>query len=78
VKQRKVFLHVIVENVPPFEPARRMLSEAFIAVGRARYVAALERYCECLKSGDWPGYDDAGGDIVNGWRLVQPAAFMIL
>lgn len=78
VPQRSRFLHVIVENIKPFEPARRELSQEFIEVGRARYIWALERYCECLKTKVWPGFDDQGNDIVNGWRLVQPKDWMIL
>ncbi len=78
VNPRNGFLHVVVENIKPFEIARRRLSEEFIEVGRARYTAALERYCDCLKSGIWPGFDDEGNNIVNGWRLVQPESFMIV
>jgi hypothetical protein len=78
VSPRNRFLHVIVENVKPFEPARRELSQEFIDLGRMRYVCALERYCQCLKSKQWPGFDDEGNDIVNGWRLVQPESWMIL
>ncbi len=74
---RTRFLHVIVENIKPFQPARRELSQEFIEVGRATYTAALDRYCRCLKENYWPGFDDEGRDIVNGWRLVEPEAYMI-
>ncbi len=76
-KQRNQFLHVLVENTAPFETARRILAEEFINIGRARYTAALARYCRCLKAKKWPGYDDEGNDIVNGWRLVSPLAYMV-
>ncbi len=78
VQQRTGFLHCIVENIPPFETARRILSNEFIEIGREKYLKALHRYTECLKTGVWSGYDDEGNDLVDGWRLTQPQSYMIL
>lgn len=65
-EDRTDWLHVIVENLHPYEPARRLLASDFVSLGREQYIAALQRYCRCLASGYWPGYDDEG-DTWNGW-----------
>ena len=64
-----------VENYPPFEPFRRLLSEDYIAIGRQTYTHALAQYAKALKSGVWHGYDD-GPDAVQGWSIVSPAPYM--
>ncbi len=77
-RPRNTFLHVLSENVPPFEPARGMLSAEFVEMGRATYIHALRFYCECLKSNQWPGYDDMAEERINGWTLIQPKAWMVM
>lgn len=69
--------HLIVENEAPFEPARRMLDAEFIGLGRTQYLADLALYCQCLKHNEWPGLDDIGSDIIDGWRITAPEAWMI-
>lgn len=63
-EDRCSFLHALMENVFPFEPGKRNMSQEFIELGRAKYVRALKRYCKCLKENKWPGFDE-------GWTLVQ-------
>lgn len=67
-EDRAEFVHVIQESFPPWEPARKVLSAEFIELGRMQYQAALLRYAQCLKTGQWPGY---GGEIVEPepWML---------
>lgn len=72
-EDRDSFLHVVQESFPPYEIGKRLLSQEFIQVGRNKYLMALRRYCECLKSGIWPGYDDGG---LNGWTLSEPEHWM--
>jgi hypothetical protein len=75
---RLEFLHVLQESYPPWQVGRRILSEEFVQLGRMKYLSALKRYCQCLKANSWPGFDDGEDrDILNGWRLVQPEAWMI-
>lgn len=74
------FAHVVQESVKPYETARRMLSEEFIQIGRAEYKRALADYCWCVKNQKFPGYDDIEsmrGSIRDGWRVVEPEAWMI-
>lgn len=76
-EERIEFRHVIQENFHPYETSRRILSSEFLELGRAQYLQALKRYCQCLESGEWPSYDDEGREVIEGWQLVQPEAWMI-
>lgn len=72
------FRHAISESGPPWETACRVLSQDFITLGRMRYIEALERYCQCLKSGDWPGYDTPEkGTVWQGWLITEPESWMV-
>lgn len=64
-EQRSEFLFPLMENVFPFQPARRYLSPQFLEFGRTKYLHALRWYCQCLKAGKWPGYEE-------GWSLCEP------
>ena len=61
-ENRHRFKHLIQENEFPYHTTYKPLSDEFVHLGRIRYLAALKRYCQCLSSGDWPGY--AGDEIV--------------
>jgi hypothetical protein len=75
-EDRREFLHVLQENVKPFETARRSLSAEFISIGRDFYRNALVRYCQCLKSGTWPGYDDESSAFP--WQVVDVEPWMVM
>ncbi len=62
------FGHVISEADEPYECTHRLLSAEFLDLGRADYMAALKRYCRCLKSNIWPGFDT---------DIVEPSAWMV-
>lgn len=75
---RNDFRHLIVENEPPYEPARRFLSSEFIGLGREKYVQALKLYCQCVKAGYWPSYkDETELTLPDGYECVSPEAWMI-
>jgi hypothetical protein len=76
-EDRIEFLHVLQESYAPWEVGKRILSEEFIQLGRLQYLTALKRYCRCLVDNHWPGYDDEGRMILNGWNLTSPEAWMI-
>lgn len=77
-EDRVDFFHIISENYPPFEIGKRFLSAEFVNLGRVRYTDALERYCRCLKTGVWPGYDtDPMGLSFHGFNLCEPIAWMV-
>lgn len=73
---REEFYHVIQENTSPWTIGRRLLSHEFLEIGRLKILNALEAYCRCLKTGVWPSWDDSGDNVINGWGLTQPEAWM--
>lgn len=74
-EDRNTYCFVGTENYEPFEPFKRMLSQDFIQIGRQTYQDVLKRYCRCVKTGIWPGYDDHA-DAIQGWSLTAPEPFM--
>lgn len=68
---------VLSENVPPYQPGRRLLSEEYLALGRQQYRAALALYCRCLADDYWPAWDD-GQNTLDGWTLSQPEPWMVM
>lgn len=73
-EDRNTFGHIVQENIAPFHVEKRILSEEFVELGRAQYMAALALYCRCLATGDWPGY--YAPVVLDGWALVSPDAWM--
>lgn len=75
-EDRTDFLHVLSENVPPYEPGRRLLTNEYLEMGRRFIKGALRHYCQCLTTGIWPDYDYNTQNI-RGWTLTEPEAWMI-
>lgn len=77
----EMFCHLVIESEEPYEIARRVVGPDFMALGRSRVLRDLRFYCQCLKTGDWPGYDDYDPDpsetIIDGWRVVEPEPWMM-
>lgn len=67
---------IIQESYEPWQPAKRLLSQDFIDIGRAEYRKHLALYCACLKAGRWPDYDSTD-ESVQGWSIVRPEPFMV-
>lgn len=74
-EDRNTFCFILQENFAPWQPAKRMLSEDFLVLGRADYQRTLANYCQCLKSDKWPDYDEHD-ESVQGWSVVRPEPFM--
>ena len=77
---RRDFRHYVQENTEPFEVAKRILSSEFIALGRQQYARALKRYARCLKTGNFPGYDDSTNPadiVIDGHLVTSPEAWMV-
>ena len=76
-EDRTDWLHVLQESFPPWQVGKRLLSAEFVELGRLKYVSALRRYCQCLKAGQWPGYEDGQRRVLDGWSVVEPAPYMV-
>lgn len=79
-ERRTEFRHIIQENYKPFEIGKRILSAEFISLGRQRYVRTLQRYAQCLKKQEFPGYDETGNAqdlVIDGWLVTAPEAWMV-
>jgi hypothetical protein len=56
--KRPAHVIIAVENFPPHDLKVHMLDDAAMATGLLKYRELLNRYAECVKSGNWPGYAD--------------------
>lgn len=67
----KNFGHIIQESSEPYEPVCRILTFEFVSIGKKDFTYQMERYCRCLKSGNFPGYDDSPVDA-EAWMIMNP------
>jgi len=76
---RNGFAHILQESYAPYEVGKRLLDEEFIELGREKYINAIKKYCECLKSGKFGGYDDYSLYMLkfDGFTSVGPESWMI-
>lgn len=74
-EDRVDFRHIIQESFPPFQVGLEILSAEYVELGRASYIGALRKYCQCLATGIWPGY--AAQVQFDRWNLCEPSAWMV-
>jgi exodeoxyribonuclease VIII len=74
-EDRNTWCFIIQENYPPYQTGKRILSQDFMALGRQQYESLLSRYCQCLKTGHFPGYDDNQNSI-QGWGVIEMESYM--
>lgn len=72
---RTSFVHVLQESEAPYYCELTDLSAEFIHIGRNAYRAALRKYCECLKTGIWDGYE---ARRVHGRRITEPPPWILI
>jgi hypothetical protein len=77
VEDRLEFGHIVQENYPPYEVERMIVSQEFMQFGRDSYLSALRLYCQCLKTGMWPGYAPAPL-CLNGWNYIEPVPWQMI
>lgn len=75
VKPRTFFKHLISENEHPYYVEKQSLTKEFLDRGKSIYQYALRTYCQCLKTGEWPGYKKR--IVVNGWGQTQPTVWQL-
>ena len=56
--KRPAHAFIAVENFPPHDLKVHMLDDAAMQSGLLSYRSMLNRYAQCVKSGNWPGYDE--------------------
>lgn len=73
------FNFILSESVAPYEIGRRWMEEDpfqpeqdDFTPGRSKYKRAMALYCQCVKSGKWPCYDDTDISSVSGWTKLSP------
>lgn len=77
-EDRQDFRHLIVENYMPWTPAKRFLTSEFLEAGRTKVIHALRVYCECVSSGRWPSYTEAGATVLpDGFEACDVEAWMV-
>lgn len=77
-EDRQDFRHILSESEHPWQPGWRCLSLENVQVGRLEYTGALERYCRCLETGEWPGYEAQAQLRIDGkWAMVDPTPWKL-
>ncbi len=77
-EERVDFYHIVQENYAPYETSFPILRAEFVQLGRDKYLKALRRYAECIKTGRWPGYDESYPLLkINGHPAIEPNAYML-
>jgi len=79
-EDRLDFRHLIIENTPPYEPARRFLTTEFLTIGREKYIEAMKLYCRCVKQDNWPSYWNFAPKefrLDDGFNGCAPEPYMI-
>lgn len=67
---------LLVENVHPYQPAKRVMTQALYETGQAQYRQMLANYCQCLKYDHWPDFDETDEAIGDNWGLCDITPFM--
>jgi hypothetical protein len=52
------YAFIVQEKTPPYLVAVRVLTDQSLDAGRTIYRNALQRFAECYRANDWPGYPD--------------------
>lgn len=50
------FVFIAVENKPPYGVSLHTLPDDYVDIGRRNYKFWMQRFAECWKANDWPGY----------------------
>ena len=77
-ESREMFAHILVENFPPFEPARRCLGADWLSMGRGVYQTALQDYCHAIATNTWRGYEHETEQEIEGFAITEPQSWMVL
>lgn len=71
-EDRTTWSFLIQENYAPWQTAREILSQRKLELGRVIYQNALAVYCQALRWGVWPNYEQMVSpniEVVQGWTV---------
>lgn len=85
-RPRDTWCFIIQENFAPWEPNRAIYGQeqgmgqpGFVEIGREAsmggYKGLMAQYCQCLKRGQWPTYNQ-NDETVDGFCVLTPEPFM--
>lgn len=75
IAKAKAFVFIAVEKKVPYAVGVYVLDSESVELGRIESRADLDKYADCVQSGEWPGYDKAIATIsLPGWKLAKAAA----
>jgi hypothetical protein len=66
---------LLAENVHPFQPGKRIMTEAFYDLGKSEYTRMLKNYCQCVKHGIWPDFEMTD-ESVGDWGIADVSPYM--
>lgn len=70
----EVVAFVLVEKVPPYSVAVRLLDDDFMALGRRKWRRALSVYARCVEADEWPGHEPYAYVSAPRWALAREEA----
>ncbi len=80
-EDREDFRFIIQKNSAPWTTGLRLLNKEWVDFGRRQYIAALQEYAHCLKTGKWPSHEERaalrGEVVIDGFMQVSPEAWQM-
>lgn len=74
-EDRTDFLFAVQENTPPYQPALWSIGTDWLSDAAREVRQALEFYCSCLASEEWPGYPIS--TPILSWGAISREAWML-
>ena len=69
---RIVMVYLFAEKEPPYVMTPATPDGVMTELGERRYARAVDRWRECLASGEWPGYSRTPVQVTpRGWELAR-------
>lgn len=66
------FAFIFQEKARPYEPSVNDLDDIALAQGKSQFRKHINRFRECLDTGEWPGYGDGIGLVgIQQWAMNQ-------
>jgi hypothetical protein len=74
---RSTFCFIVQENYAPYQTGLRVLSQQLTQEGQMASERLLAKYCKCLKTSKWAGYDVGPNTTADGlWSVIEMEPWM--